>query len=310
MKRICSICLIIALIFTMAGCGSSTPEVKPPAQTDPATEQTDPANKQTDPTPSPVTPDVPDANNEVTIEETVLLDEEGVKITAKGLDTKALFGPEIKLLLENESGKNLTVQCRNLSVNGYMIEPMMSVDVVSGKKANDTLTLMESALNLCGIKTLADLEFSFHIFETDSFDTYMDTDRITLKTSAAEGYHYTFDDSGDVAYEGNDIKIVIKGLTENDSIFGPSIIVYIENNSGRDVTVQTRDVSVNGFMVDPIFSCDVCAGKHAVSSITFLDSELEDNDIEEITDTELSFHVYDFDAWDTVVDTDVVRITF
>ena len=74
-----------------------------------------------------------------TIEETVLLDRDGIKITAKSLDAKgSFFGPELKMLFENNSGKNITVQARNTSVNGYMIEPMMSVDVASGKKANDS----------------------------------------------------------------------------------------------------------------------------------------------------------------------------
>ena len=126
-----------------------------------------------------------------------------MKITAKSLDEDSLFGPELKLLLENNSGKDLTFQCRNASVNGYMIEPMMSVDVVDGKKANDSLIFMKSDLDACGIDMIADMEFSFHIFDTNEWEDYLDTDVIPLKTSAADTYEYTFDDSGDLAYEGN-----------------------------------------------------------------------------------------------------------
>ncbi len=37
----------------------------------------------------------------------------------------------------------------------------------------------------------------------------------------------------------------------------------------KDMTVQTRDESVNGFMVGTYFSCEVCAGKSAVDCIVF-----------------------------------------
>ena len=61
------------------------------------------------------------------IEETVLLDESGIKITATGLEDGWL-GTDLKLLIENNGDTNVTVQVRNSSVNGpsgiiLMIQP-------------------------------------------------------------------------------------------------------------------------------------------------------------------------------------------
>lgn len=247
---------------------------------------------------------------EATITETVLIDEAGVKITAKELDSDGLIGTELKLFIENNSGKDLTFQCRNTSVNGYMIEPMMSIDVVNGKKANDSLTLMQSDLDACNINTIADIEFSFHIFTTADWENYLDTPQIQLKTSVADTYEYSFDASGEVAYEGEEIKIVMKGLADDSSILGPEIVSYIENNSDKNITVQVRDVSINGFMVDAIFSSDIISGKHAIDTITFLSSELEKNEITKIESIELWFHIFDTDSWDTIIDTDSITINF
>ena len=147
---------------------------------------------------------------EVTIEEMVLVDEAGVKITAKSLDVDDIFGAELKLLIENNSGKNLTFQTRNSSVNGYMVETSMSVDVADGKKANDSVTFSSTDLELCGIDAIADMELSFHIFTTEDWDNYLDTPQLQIKTSIADTYTYKFDDSGEVAYNGKDIKIVVK----------------------------------------------------------------------------------------------------
>lgn len=247
-------------------------------------------------------------NKAVTISESVLLDENGVKITATGLDS-GIFGAELKLLLENNSGKDLTVQCRNASVNGYMTDTMMSVDVADGKKANDTVTFSNDDFEACNITTIADIELSFHIFDSD-WDTYLDTKPIQIKTSAAEGYNYTFDDAGDVVYDENDIKLVVKGLDKDGSIFGHNIILYIENNSDKNITVQTRDVSVNGFMADTTISATVVAGKRMIDEITIMSSSLEENEISEIKDVELSFHIFDADSWDTIIDTDKITMTF
>ena len=69
-------------------------------------------------------------------------------------------------------------------------------------------------------------------------------------------------------------------------------------------------MSINGFMVDPIFSCDVPVGKHAIDTITFMSNELEENDITRIENVELSFHIFDMNSWDDIDNTDPVTIIF
>ncbi len=250
------------------------------------------------------------STKETVVEEMVLVDEVGVKITAKSLNVDGIFGAELKLLLENNSGKDLTFQCRNSSVNGYMVENLMSVDVANGKKANDSVTFSASDLELCGIEVIADMELSFHIFTADDWETYLDTQPVQIKTSIADTYTYAFDDSGEVAYTAKDMKIVIKGLTENGSIFGPGVVVYIENNNEKNVTVQAQNVSVNGFMVESIFSCEIASGKRAVDTITFMETDLEENGITEIENVEFSFYIFETDSWEDIVNTDVVKIAF
>lgn len=302
MKRTLAIILAIILAMSLVACGSpSDEEIKEPSNV--VTGNNTEEGQQEEQVEEP-------EETEATISETVLVDEASIKITAKSLEVDEVFGPEIKLLIENNSGKDLTFQCRNASVNGYMVETMMSVDVVNGKKANDSLTFMQSDFEACGIEAIADMEIAFHIFDMADWETYLDTDAIQIRTSIADTFEYTYDDNGELAYEGNGIKIVIKGLAEDDSIFGPSIVTYIENTGDKDVTVQTRDVSVNGFMVEAVFSCDVVAGKRAVDTITFMESDLEENGITTIENVELSFHVFDFDDWETIVDTEIANITF
>ena len=169
---------------------------------------------------------------------------------------------------------------------------------------------MSSDLERAGITTIADIEFAFHVFDSDSWDTIFDSEIIKIETSAAEGFSYTFDDSGKLVYNENGLEIVVKGLSDENSWLGPSVLVYLSNTSDRDITVQARDVSINGFMVDPFFSCDLLAGKHAVDTITFSSSDLEENDIASIETLELYFHVFDLESWDDIFNSPPITIEF
>lgn len=243
------------------------------------------------------------------IEEHVLVDELGIKITATGIDNDGIFGKELNLLIENNSDTDLTTQVRAVSVNGYMVDTMMSTDVAAGKKTNDAITFMRSDFEKLGITEIADIEFYFHIFTSEGWDEYLDTELIQIKTSVAESYEYTYDDSGEELYNENGIRIVSKGVSDEESIFGPGLVLYIENLTEQSITVQSRDSSVNGFMIDAMLSEEVSAGKRAITAMTFFESALEENDISEITDLEFYFHIFTTDGWNTIVDTDTISVS-
>lgn len=297
-KKIFGLMLCLSVYAMMAvGSGSSSGEDKEiSGVTTPASEE------------SAVEQSTEDTST-VTIEEQVLYDENDIKITATGMDD-GLFGTELTLLIENNSSTGITVQARDSNVNGFMVDTMMSADVAAGKKANDSLTFETSGLKDCGIEQIATMEFSFHIFNTETWDTIVDTDLITVDTSIADTYVQEVDDSGEVLVDSNGVKIVGKGLSADDSFWGPGVILYIENNSDQNVTVQVRDVSINGFMVSSSMSEDVIIGKKAMSAVQFFSSDLEDNAITYITDVELYFHIFESDSFDTIFDSDVISISF
>lgn len=301
--KILALIFALALVLSLAGCESSSGEQTQTPSKNTAT--TTPTSAASTPTKAASSP------KDATIEEAVVVDQDGLRITVKGLDTTGGFmGPELKLLIENNSDRALTVQARDVSVNGLMITgTSLSCDVAPGKKANDSLVLFSSDLENSGIDTFASIEFKFHVFESDDWDTLFDTPAIQLETSLAQTYTQRYDDSGTTLYEEDGLRIVCPGLRE-DSVFGPEILLYIENQSDLDITVQIRDLSINGFMVMSSLSSDVLAGKRAYTEITLFSSDLEDNGIEQIQNAEFSFHIFDPHSWDTIKDTDSVSLSF
>lgn len=130
--KLLTMVLSLTLFGTMAlGCGSSGSG----GDKDIASVTNPDSEKETD----------QETNSAVTIEEQVLFEGNDFKITATGIED-GLFGTDLKLLIENNSSQNITVQARNSNVNGFMVETMMSADVAAGKKANDSLTFETTGL--------------------------------------------------------------------------------------------------------------------------------------------------------------------
>lgn len=329
MKKFTAILLTAAVVLSMTGCGSSTEDssvsevssvqvasADSPDETSAASESDDSvqsvkevetveeSEQETEPAEETVIEETEDAN----ITETIIYDANNIKVTAKSLTYSAYGDLELDVLIENNSASAVTVQVRNASVNGLMTDPLISADVAASMKTNDEISFFASELEELGITTITDIQFRLHIFDSNTWDTVADSDVISLTTDAVN-YTQEYDDSGVAVYEENGIRIIAKNMDYESSYYGADLYLYIENNSGQDITIQARDVSVDGFMVTPVFSCDVANGKRALTTMTFSESDLTDNGITTIGQIQLYFHIFNLDSWNTIVDTPVLAIT-
>lgn len=246
----------------------------------------------------------------VTIEETVLLDKAGIKITAKEYVSDLIWGDGIKLLVENTTDKSVTVGCDALIVNNYMITDLFSCTVAAGKKTNETLYLSSSELKDAGIDVIGQVEIYFHAHEKDEYlESIFEKELATVKTSQFDQMDTTPNDSGKELYNANGIKIVGKYVQEK-SLLGAAIQLYIENKTGKDVYVTCDDLSVNGFTLDALFYSTIYNGKMTIDDITLLSSDLEENEITSVDEIEVKFKVTNADDWtDVIVETDPITFT-
>ena len=242
-----------------------------------------------------------------TIEEQVLVDTEGIKITAMGYTTDGFLGDGVKLVIENNTDTDYTIGCDALIVNDYMINDLFVSTVAAGKTANETVDLYSSELKAAGIENVGQIELYFHAYD-DDFNYLFQKEYAVIETSCYDDMDTSADEDGTELYNENGIRIVGKTVDEN-SFWGTSILLYIENNSGKNVGISVNDMSVNGVMMDPLFSTTVYDGKKAVDPITLFESDLQDNDIESIDSAELKFNIYNADSYQTIVETDTISIS-
>lgn len=110
----------------------------------------------------------------------LLYDDNGIVITYMGMGS-GWMGKQLKLKVENKTNKNYTIQARNASINGCMVNPVFSCNVNAGKTANDDIDFMSSDLEKNSITTIEEIEFSFHIFNSDTWSESFDSNAITIK---------------------------------------------------------------------------------------------------------------------------------
>ena len=242
-----------------------------------------------------------------TITEQILIDTNGIKITAKEYLTDKIWGDGIKLLIENSSDTDYTVGCDALIVNDYMITDLFSSKVAAGKNANETMYLSSSGLKAAGIESVGKVEMYFHASDAQ-YNMVFKNEYAEIHTSEFDNMDTTPNDAGTELYSADGIRIVGKTVDEN-SFWGSAILLYIENNSGKSVGINVDDMSINGFMITPYFSTTVYDGKKALEDITILSNQLEENGIESIDNVELKFHIYSSDTYETIADTEPITFS-
>ena len=290
---------IIAITFTLLGCSSDTGQKKSIAAPGSAPETGGGAESSgtgTDQT-----------SADESINEQVLVDQDGIKITATEYVTDSIWGDGIKLMVENNSTKDYTIGCDALIVNDYMITDLFSADVAAGKKSNEVMYLSSTELKAAGIDTVGQIEMYFHAYDSN-WDNLFKNVYSKLETSGFANMDTTPNDEGQELYNANGVRIVGKTVDEN-SFWGTAILLYIENTSGQNVGINVDNMSINGYMMTPLFSTTVYDGKKSIDDITIMSSDLEANGITSVDQVELKFHVYNAESYDTIADSDAITFT-
>lgn len=300
------VALVIVLVVACAGGGDET---KQPSnvQGDPGTNTTIDNNAGNE---SQSNGNGSNTSVDVTLAETEVYNKDGIVVTATKIEDD-LFGPTITFSISNDSSKNVVVTTRSLSVNGYMMEASgLYSEVAAGKKAKESMILMSSELDQAGIDTVADIEFYINVSDSDSYMDIDTSDLIKLSTSASGSFEQEIDDSGDVIYDSNNVRVVCQGLKQ-DLIWDGTVVFFMENNGTQPLTIYAENVSVNGYMVDVSLYSDLRPATRSISGMYILDlTDLEIESIDGIESIEFTLRIVNADNWNEIDTTAPIVLEF
>lgn len=246
----------------------------------------------------------------ITVQEQVLLDKDGIKITLLSLDFDSWYGPTLSLYAENNTNKDVSIQTRGLSVNDAVVDAYYYTELAAGKTSNEVVSITETSLENSNIEAIQKIELFFTVSDSVTWASLFDSDVVTIYTNAPESYTQTFDSTGETVVNNKGIRVIIQGVDEVGSLWGSDVRVLVENDSGKAIAIQTWDVSVNGIMIVPVYFSEVPDGKVAFGRMSFMQSDLDNNGIDSIETIELIFHIYDPYSWDTIFDSDPITLNF
>lgn len=275
-------------------------------------------------------------NSDGTIEETVMVDESDIKITATDLKYTD-YDVQLNVIIENNGDKDLKFVSGSIgyscnAINGYMIsDGYMNTDVLAGKRANESICFDLDELSIYGITEIADIQVGFEVSDDDYQTIYAGVGQV--KTSAADSYDYEVDTfaenlksgalekiadcsisyySDEELYNQSGISIISEALITNKD-GEKTIFIEIENNSSELVYGVTSNMILNGLVVyDARWSSDAVS-PHTRCIVGLSPSSMLEEDywdlfgISEIGDVAFTFTAIDGE-WNEVAPSQEVSI--
>ena len=223
-----------------------------------------------------------------TVEETVIADTSGVKVTLKSLGRE--YYPYLTLNIENSGAKDVAVSFNPLTVNGFQSQTDFAVETDEGEEYTPYVTVKAGVsadyklgfngtdMNYQHMSEIAQIGFVTRISDPDT-NQLISSQKAVVNTSAYGSFDYSYDESGETAYDDNGIKLVYKGLSD-DGLHDP--MFYINNQSEKDIVINVKDFKLNGTKAEGVFGAEVFSGCRALNPIGFFE-ETKSGDTVEVT---------------------------
>ena len=248
-----------------------------------------------------------DAQASAKLEPGVLLDDAYVKVEWTGFG-ESIMGQQLTMNFENKTDKKISVMAQNFAANGMMMDSMLLAEIDADDTVEDGLTIYSAEdLERAGIKDLekdlVSTAWTFHVYDTDSYETIEDVE-ISLGDTSFEAPDYT--DGMKMLVDDDNIQIAYEKM--EDGVIGTELTFAIKNKTDKMIILQTKEVTVDGEEVSPLMAEVLRPGTRATGSMTFFSSDLENLGISDFEDEAdelgITFNIMDSAEWDTIENVD------
>ena len=304
MKRLFAILLSLIMLLSLAACGAAPEPTEAPASTAapteapsaPPAEEAAPTAPAEEPTEAPV---------DYTLSGLTLVDNDSCRFTVTETEFSDHVGLQIHVLCENKSDRSLMFSWNNVSVCGFMYDPLWAEEVAAGKKVNTVIGIDTYALEQMNVTSVDQIDFDLWVQDSEEFMNEPVVNEgfciyPTGKTPDQVKFPVYEPSETDTVIAANDALTFLVMNVDDELADYYTLNCYIANHTGKNLMISWDEVSVNGFMVNPFWATVVAAGKQAYAEIIFYRSDLEKQDIEVVQDIEFTLQVTDADTWDDV----------
>ena len=244
---------------------------------------------------------------------TVIYDANDIKIIAGEFTTCKEYDDEPALALDivNNTGKELTLYKLPMSMGGWMEDLYcLTVDETGYINMDGTFTIPAEndtnryylhvgnfILEKYGLAEIPDIEFGFEIYAGEDAEEPFMTDLVDIVNPA---YTVTpeYDESGEVMYDKDGVKIVMLGETYDADYWGPQIKLYASNNSDKTVFIRIPEATLDGTAFDTYGDMIIAPGKRMSEEVAFAfidDFGRSMTEVEPVSEITMKFDIYEYD---------------
>ncbi len=275
----------LSLSLVLSCCGNSL-SGDPPADAPSSQKETDAGSS------SPAQEDG-SAGQDISSDSQAVLEWEGLTVTAGPWDPDTLT---LSISAENTDSRPVTLQAASCWINNYMQTPDFSLNVEAESSASGLMTFSRESFSISGIDQAETIGFTPVVLDGTDFSVLHTATPAVISTGLPSGE--APEHQGQTLYDENGIRILYLGPGE-DSQWGMDFLLFIENNSGRDLAFETENCRINGHSLNPLFSSMVSNGKKSVAPLSFFSEELEDSQITEALSLSFDMKLLDPKTYET-----------
>ena len=195
------------------------------------------------------------------------------------------FGEGFDIYVRSDCDEEIAVAAQEIVVNGCLMENTFffcNVYEGEGSIGRSTFSLHEEDLAYAGIRDVQTISFKLYAYSLETFDTFWESDPITLTASVPEHAVLYREQEGLEIYSGQDIRVLFLGFEpfqqDPEKVWMGEFLFYIENGTGEPLNVFPAYVQLNGEDTDLFFGTYLPANTRTVTSMYLYD--LEDSEIQ------------------------------
>lgn len=188
------------------------------------------------------------SNEDATVNEAVIYDDNDVIIKIKSLD-----GNKVKFYIENNSSKNYSINMHAYAINGYMADNNMfdmSSSAAKNSKVNVTFSIPKTLNSGYKVSDIKQMDFLIWFYDDDINYKAFDTGVLTVKTSLYDN-KVDYDKGDQQLLSEKDISFQLVDKDEDKFVIG------INNNSDSIYAFSGKNVVVNGYSLDTTYNLDI-----------------------------------------------------
>jgi hypothetical protein len=252
--------------------------------------------------PDPQEPLPPEAS--VQVDDRVLFEQEGIRVTLDNIDNEDLLYRKINLYVESNAVGSMDVEITEAAIDGIAFDPEFKLSIDPGNGVSATAVLEFPRIEGIQVETGKELKLSFILRDSKNQGTAIDPVAVELGGKPIAVQEYI--DKGTVLVDKDGIKLVALTQDEIFLVNARTLVLYFENNTGEPgyAYIDLLKCKINGKDTRCVLLSRLSSGGKMFDELMHLSADAE------ISTIEFELRITDFYTGRDLIEPETVKLQF